>query len=306
MAKQSNIISGLDINRSNICYTQYLLDEQKIANIGIQPIEKDAKDYWKAVKDGLDQLSSKFALPKDSIVAAIPGEFAIIKKVTIDASEPDVESAIFWEMSQQIMAPLEEFSYDYQQLETKKDDFVQQYLVVAYRNATLGAFTKVLHAKKIVPVVVDLDMFALITVYETNYSDRLADIGCIIYSETDKTKIVLTQNGHFIDYEIIDHTEDLAEAGAYSRQVQKIIEQLKNYNQSSFSGSHIKYYITGSFFTHADIVSALKTVLPELENLQPFRSLQCSSGMNQQQLNEFALQLALSVGLAIRGSIENT
>ncbi|MBN1982089.1 MAG: pilus assembly protein PilM [Chitinivibrionales bacterium] len=309
MAKHKCIISGIDINRSNICYAQFLIDERRIANIGIQPLDKDIRDFSVAVKEGLDTLSRKFVLPKEHIVISLPAEYAIIKKIILDTTETDLNSTVRWELSQQILSPLDEFSFDFQPVTTNSTAATNQYqsfLVVAYRNSSIAAFTKPLKARKVTPAIIDLDIFALINVYEANYSQQLQEPAFILYSEGDQSKIILTCSGGFVDYEVVEHGKNISSIDEYAQYVKEALRRLQRCNSSYGPFNSVKIYFCGSFFSPPETIEAIKKQMEphHAEILQPFRGIGCSPEMNQQQLSEYALHLAVSVGLALRGSKE--
>ena len=302
MTKSKNVIHSLDINRSNICYTQYLKEDKVISNIGIQPLDKDTKNYWDCVKNGLDELLKKTALPSGTLICSLPGECALIKKIQVDASETDVESVIHWELSQQVMSPLEEFSIDYQHLTNYSTADYMHYLVVAYRNNAIEQFTKILKQKKLVPTIIDLDIFALINIFETNYPELVSLPTFIIYSEGLLTKIILTQHGNFIDVECIEHGSESMSILTYQEKINTSIELLNKYNQRD--SQQYSCLFSGSFFSVPEMASALKAQLENSELMQPFKNIGCGKDINPQLVSKYSPQLAVCIGLSIRESKE--
>jgi len=69
------------------------------------------------------------------VVACIQGGNTITKKVRVDASETDIEGAIKWEISQQVLGSLDEFRMDYQEImHSPPLDNAREFLVVACRS----------------------------------------------------------------------------------------------------------------------------------------------------------------------------
>jgi Tfp pilus assembly PilM family ATPase len=62
----------------------------------------------------------------------------------------------------------------------------------------------------------------------------------------------------------------------------------------------LRTYLTGPFFSQAEIAEGVIALLPNAEILYPFRKIKCNAGMDEQTLREFAPLLAVSVGLALR------
>lgn len=300
MASNYNTISGLDINSLNICYSRCMLDDKSIANICIQPLDLDIEDYWESVSTGLDELFKELKIPGEYVVSSLPGEYAIIKKILLDDDETDVSSAIEWELSQQLVGSIDEHEYDYQSLSGKTENNCKNYLAVGYRNTAIARLSKLLKKKKLNPLIVDLDIFALINVFEMNYSDSLSVPTIIIYSEIAKTKLILTCNGDFIDLEVLEHVNSEQSTDDFIQGLSDAIQKLTACNPELLKSGEIKTYLTGSNFYKSDITDVVMEKITSSELLFPFRNITCSAGMDENKLNEFAPQLCVSVGLALR------
>ena len=300
MASPRNTIGGLDINRTDICYTRCLPDSRLIANVCIQPLEIDADDYWGAVNSAFDDFLKEFKIPGENIVSSLPGEYAIIKKIVLESDENNIDDTIEWELSQQIIGSLDDYVYDYQRLTDISEKAVQNFLVVGYRNSAIDRITKLLKSKKLNPIIIDLDIFALINVYEINYDDKISMPALIIFSDTVRTKLILTVNGSFIDIEVFDHTEDIQTLEDFMSILDENIKKLLEYNTGFGDITSISNYLTGSYFSKPEMVEAVLGKVKNCEVLFPFRKITCSAGMDDEKLREFSPQLAVSVGLALR------
>lgn len=300
MASHSNTISGLDINSTNICYTRCVPKDKVVSNICIQPLEIDSEDYWESVNAGFDEFLKEIKIPGENIVASLCGENAIIKKIIIDSDETDIDNAIEWELSQQIVGSIDEYVFDYQRINNEPAGYFQNFLVVGYRSSSVTRITKLLRAKKLKPLIIDLDIFALINVYEINYEDRLSSPALIIYSEPSKTKVILTNNGNFIDLNIFDHSDDTQTPEGFIKILNNCIKKAFACN-AEFSGADtVRIYLAGSYFYQPEITDSVIENVKNSEILYPFRKISCSAGMDDKKLLEFAPQLAVSVGLAFR------
>ena len=301
MASNNNTISGLDINKLNICYAQCLLDDKSISNICIQPLDLDIDDYWESVSAGLDELYKGLKIPGEDVVASLPGEFAIIKKILLDNDEPDTASAIEWELSQQIVGSMDEYVYDYQSLTGGgTEEKCRHFLTVGYRNTAIERMSKLLRKKKITPLILDLDVFALINVFELNYKEKLSLPTLIIFSEIAKTKLILTCNGDFNDLEILEHADGEQSTDEFIQDLNGAIKKLTACNPALFKSGGLQTYLTGSGFYKSDFGEVIMENIKNAEMLFPFRKISCSAGMDEDKLKEFAPQLAVSVGLALR------
>jgi len=300
MASPRNSIGGLDINRSSICFTQRVPDSSTIHNVGIQPIEMGGEDYWETAKSYLDDLISQTKIQGETIVSSLPGEYAIIKKLFLDGTEQDIDDAIEWELSQQIIGSIDEYVYDYQPLTGNGGEGFKNYLVVGYRKTAVDRITKLLKSRKLNPVIIDLDIFALINVYEINYEDRKTVPALIIFSDTSRTKLIATVNGDFNDIEIFDHTEGTQAVESYIDILNENIAKLLAYNKKFTELGDMQVYLAGSFFSKPDIAEAVTGNVKNSEILFPFRKITCSAGIDDEKVKEFSPQLAVSVGLALR------
>jgi Tfp pilus assembly PilM family ATPase len=305
MASNSNTVSGLDINSLNICYSRCLLDDKAISNICIQPLEVDAEDYWESVSTGLDELFKEFKIPGEDVVSSLPGEYAIIKKILLDNDENDTNGAIEWELSQQIIGSIDEYVFDYQSIAGAAGKNCKSYLAVCYRESAISRISKLLKKKKLNPLVIDLDIFALINVFEMNYSDRLSLPALIIFSDMSKTKLILTCNGEFIDFEIFDHNDGEQSTEDYLQVLDNSIKKLIACNPELSKSGELQAYVTGSNFYQSDITDIVLEKVKNSEILYPFRTIPCSAGMDEEKLKEFAPQLSVSVGLAMRAISQN-
>lgn len=300
MASPRNTVSGLDINRTSICYSRYLSEDRMVINICIQPLDTDAVDYWQSVSEGFDEFLKEFKIPGENVVSSLPGEYAIIKKIALESDETEVEDTIEWELSQQIIGSIDEYVYDYQNVNAAPVDNFQQYLVVGYRNTAVTKLSKLLRAKKLNPVVIDLDVFALINVFEMNYADQINVPSLIMFSDEIKTKLILTIQGNFIDIDIIDHTEEMQTPKGYIQILNPVINKLCAHNTGFPKPDAVRTYLTGSYFSQPENVEAVMGALKHAEILYPFRNISCAAGMDENQLKEFAPLLTVSVGLASR------
>lgn len=299
-AKSDGTIGGLDINRTNICYTRCLPDSKLIANVCIQPLEVTTENYWESVHSSFNDFLKDFKIPGENIVSSLPGEYAILKKIILDKEETAVDESIEWELSQQIVGSIDEYVYDYQRLaDTPEGDF-QRFLVVGYRNAAIERISKLLKSNKLNPIIIDLDIFALINVYEINYEDRKDVPALIIFSDPYKTKLILTAQGNFIDIEIFEHAEQAQSSDGYVHVLDETMKRLLHYNAKVPKLNNTKAYITGSYFSRAENTETVLKKIENVELLYPFRRITCSAGLDEEKLKEFAPLLAVSVGLALR------
>ncbi len=302
MASHKNTISGFDINRTNICYARGVPDERMITNICVQPLEIGAVDYWKSVSEGFNGFLKlkELKIHGENIVSSMPGEYAIIKKVVIESDETDIAEAVEWELSQQIVGPIDDYVYDYQLIDNALDGDFKNYLVVGYRNSAVSRISKLLRTKKLNPIIIDLDIFALINVFEMNYDDQLALPALIIFAEELKTKLILTTKGNFVDIDIVEHNEEMQTPEGYTGILNSMIRKLFAYHTEFSKPGAVHTYLTGSYFSQPETTESVLGTIKNSEILYPFRKVSCTAGMDDEESREFAPLLSVAVGLALR------
>jgi Tfp pilus assembly PilM family ATPase len=304
MARKKESITGIEIASRAICCAQCYPADNLIASISIQPISAPGSDYWSAVSGAVKELVSnpEVKLSGENVVSALPGEHAVIRKVTIDSEEKNIEDAIEWEFSQHIIESRDEYVYDLQQLSNRGGSPEQRYLVVGYRQASVSRINRILSAHKLNPIIIDLDIFALINVFEMNNRERLQVPAFIIFSEEDRTKIILTQAGEFVDLEVIAHEHDSQEPEQYLHSLRSGIDTMLFSNPAIGKQSGYGIYLTGSTFSDDVFSRHILDTLEGSEILYPFRTITCSAGMKEDDLRHYSPQLAVAVGLALRES----
>ncbi|MGD9201703.1 MAG: pilus assembly protein PilM [Chitinispirillia bacterium] len=300
MAVRHNTLSGLELNKTSLCYTRCIPEDRLIANICIQPLHTGERNYWEAVSAGFSEFIKEMNIPGENIVVSLGGEFAIIKKIKIDFDETEVNEAIEWELSQHIIGSIEEYVYDYQFVNNDPSGDFKNFLVAGYREKIVDRVGKLLKSQRLNPIVIDIDIFALINVFEINYSDRKDIPSVIIFSELTSSKIILTMNGFFVDLEIFDHTDEMMNPDVFIEKLNDTMNLLFSYNQEFTNNESVNKYLSGSFFSQIDFTNRIIDKIPNTEVLFPFRNVSCSAGMDDEKLREFSPQLAVSVGLTLR------
>lgn len=300
MASSRTTLHGLDINRSNICYTRCYPADKLIDSIGIQPLEMGVKDYWQSVSNGFDDFFKQYKIPGENVISSLPGEYAIIKKIALERDETEIEEVIEWELSQQIVGSIDDFVFDYQLITQDKTAEYQSYLVVGYRNIAVSRISKLLRLKKLNPLIIDVDIFALINAFELNYDEMLMQPVLLIFSDIYRTQLVLTMQGMFVDIDVVNHTEEMMTPEGLVAGLKPAIRSLCAHNPPFSSQNAVHSYITGPFFSQQEMSQGVIAQLPNTEILYPFRKIQCNAGMDEETLHEFAPLLAVSVGLALR------
>jgi Tfp pilus assembly PilM family ATPase len=302
MGRKRDTITGISIGPRAIACAQCDPANALISNISIQPIEQVTGDFWGSVSSALKELvgNPEAKLVGERIVSALSGEYAIIKKIILDGDEKNIDQAIEWEFAQHCIDSPADYTYDIQPLNGGGVQPGQRYMVVGYRRESIEQIKRILTTNKLIPVVIDLDVFALINLFELNNKDRLATPAFIIYTEEEKTKIILTSKGEFVDLESIDHAAEIMDADEFVRTIRHGIDTILLSNPLIGDLQKCNVFLTGSAFSDDVFSRQILDGFAGSEILYPFRNISCSAGMKEDDLRHYSPQLAVAVGLALR------
>ncbi|HEX3019589.1 MAG TPA: pilus assembly protein PilM [Chitinispirillaceae bacterium] len=282
---------------------QYSPQDNAVLSVAIQPFSTDKEgDSWECAGQELKKLKNKFKFYSPDIACSLPTEYAIVKHIQIDREEPDVDALIEWELAQQIIGSIDEYSFDFQRCSANQNENSTDYLTVAFRHSLVERFSTLLKGMKLHPQVIDLDAFAIINTFEANYKERLYTPAVIVHGESEKTKIILTRNGDFIDMECFSYSYENLNAESYAMDLQSEISRFLAANNKIDVQPRISLYYTGSIFTQTEFRDAVSAKMGSGELLYPFRKVGCRIAIDHDQLMTYAPQLSVAVGLALRGN----
>ncbi len=294
---------GLDIQKEYFSIVQYSSEDHMVTDLDIHSFPAESGiDEWKTWKNELKNRRGRLRFFSPSVVCSMPSEYALIKPVMLDADEQDIAGTIQWELGQQVIGTLDEYVFDYEEIRGAPDEPVKKFLAVAYRRELVNRMAGLVRSVNLKPAIVDLDIFGLVNVFEFNYSDKKAEPCLIIHSEFDLTKFVLTYNGGFLDYHCFEHKTGSVDAGGFAVALSAETDRFLAAMQKT--GGRIPVYITGSYFQQTFSREAFFEKVPGAEVLNPFRAIKCQVKIDEQQFQEYSTQLAVAVGLALRGGQE--
>ena len=126
-----------------------------------------------AVSDAIRRLFGHKAFKSKDVAASLSGNAVIVKKINLPVmSEAELAESIFWEAEQYIPFDIQDVNLDYQILDpgTGADSKgTMEVLLVAAKKEKIADYTGVIAQAGRVPVVVDVDAFALQNAFEANY-----------------------------------------------------------------------------------------------------------------------------------------
>ena len=177
---KSKAVVGLDIGSSAVKAVELKPAGKgyKVTAFAIEPVPPDsivdgAIIDGAAVADAIRRLFENKAFKTKDVAASLSGNAVIVKKISLPVmTEAELAESIYWEAEQYIPFDIQDVNLDYQILDagTGADSKgTMEVLLVAAKKEKIADYTGVISQAGRVPVVVDVDAFALQNAYEINY-----------------------------------------------------------------------------------------------------------------------------------------
>ena len=173
-----------------------------------------------AVADSIRRLLENKAFRTKEVAASLSGNAVIVKKISLPVmTATELDESIYWEAEQYIPFDIQDVNLDYQVLDPgtgPEAKGTMDVLLVAAKKEKIADYTSVISQSGRVPVVVDVDVFALQNAYEINYG---FDPGAVV--------VLLNAGASAININIINShqsvfTRDVSMGGnAYTEAVQR-------------------------------------------------------------------------------------
>jgi type IV pilus assembly protein PilM len=183
---------GIDIGSSSVKLVQLkeVRGGYQLVNFGMAPLPPEAivdntvMDSA-AVAGVIRGLVESRKVKTKNVATSISGHSVIIRKILLPImTEEELESSIQWEAEQYIPFEISEVNLDFQILGTDASDPSQMnVLLVAAKKDNVNDYLALLRESGLVPVVMDVDCFAVTNVFEAGYgvsehdSVALVDLG---------------------------------------------------------------------------------------------------------------------------------
>jgi len=178
--KRSKPVIGLDIGSSAVKAVELKPAGKgyRVTAFGNEPVPPDsivdgAIIDGTAVAEAIQRLFDNKAFKTKEVAASLSGNAVIVKKINLPVmTEAELAESIYWEAEQYIPFDIQDVNLDYQILDpgTGADSKgTMEVLLVAAKKEKIADYTGVIAQSGRVPVVVDVDAFALQNAYEINY-----------------------------------------------------------------------------------------------------------------------------------------
>ena len=173
-----------------------------------------------AVADAIRRVIENKAFKTKEVAASLSGNAVIVKKINLPVmTETELAESIYWEAEQYIPFDIQDVNLDYQILNagtSEESAGTMDVLLVAAKKEKIADYTGVISQAGRLPVIVDVDAFALQNAYEVNYG-----------LEPDAVVVLLNAGASAININIITgnqsvFTRDISMGGnSYTEAVQK-------------------------------------------------------------------------------------
>jgi len=156
---------------------------------------------------------------KDAVVA-VSGHSVIIKKISLPAmTKEELEEQIQWEAEQYIPFDINDVNLDFQILSNGfESDGKMDVLLVAAKKELINDYVNVITEAGLRPSVIDVEAFAVETMFEKNYSSNQDETAALVNIGASIVNINIVKNGLPV------FTRDISAGGnQYTEEIQKTL-----------------------------------------------------------------------------------
>jgi type IV pilus assembly protein PilM len=339
-------VVGLDIGSSAVKAVELKPAGKgyKVGAIASEPVPADsivdgAIIDAAAVSDSIRRLFERAPFKTRDVAASLSGNAVIVKKINLPVmTEAELGESIYWEAEQYIPFDIQDVNLDYQIIDpgTGPDSKgTMDVLLVAAKKDKIADYTGVITQAGCVPVVVDVDAFALQNAFEANYGvDRHAvfvllnagasaininivsgdqslftrdiSIGGAAYTEAIQKELNLPfesaeqlKKGHPVEGASVDDVRPVLHA--MTDNVLLEIQKTFDFFKATASSDRIdRIYLSGGGSQVEGFAGALAERFgTPVEPFDPFRTISLN-GQRGADLDDVAPRAAIAVGLALR------
>ncbi len=190
MAKKENLIIGVDIGSHavKVCQLQKAGSDYRLLAVGSAAITPGAVEDGvlqdpEEVANAISELFKNLKIKNKRVGISISGYSVIVKKINLDVmTDEELSDYIAEEAEQYIPFDIEDVYLDFQVIKSDREDNDRcEVMLVAAKKEVIDDYLDLLQEQKLLPVLVDVDGFALENIWENASSSRgnvaLVDIG---------------------------------------------------------------------------------------------------------------------------------
>lgn len=259
MFGRQKAVVGLDIGSSAVKAVELKAAGKgyRVSAVAAEPVPPDsivdgAIIDATAVAEAIRRLFENKAFKTKDVAASLSGNAVIVKKISLPVMTPaELSESIYWEAEQYIPFDIQDVNLDYQILDTKNggDGGTMDVLLVAAKKEKIADYTGVIAQAGRVPVVVDVDAFALQNAFEVNYGLELDRVVVLLNAGASAININIVSGGQSV------FTRDISMGGnAYTEALQKEL------NLPFESAEHVKKGVPAEAVTFDDALPVIRAV----------------------------------------------
>lgn len=147
------------------------------------------------VVESIKTLLSQVKLQSKSVCTAVSGNSVIIKRMSIDVPKmSELQEQVLWEAEQYLPFDVSDVVMDFQVLSRSKD-YKTDIVLVAVKKGLLESYMNCVTEAGLKPKIVDVDLFALINLFEANYPVSASEAVALVDFGASALKLAIVQNG---------------------------------------------------------------------------------------------------------------
>ncbi len=224
---KSKSVVGLDIGSSAVKAVELKPSGKGyvVSAVAVEPLPPDsiadgAIVDGGAVSDAIRRLFAGKTFSTTRVAVSLSGNSVIVKKISLpQMTDAELSESIHWEAEQYIPFDIQDVNLDYQILDSgtgAESRGAMDVLLVAAKKEKIADYTGVITQAGCVPVVVDVDAFALQNAWEANYEPDPKAVVALINAGASAVNINIVCGGQSL------FTRDISLGGnAYTEAVQR-------------------------------------------------------------------------------------
>lgn len=340
---------GIDIGLSSVKIAllsqvkknQYKLEKYHAVDLSEAAVIEDEVQKPDEVVEAIVSTIKKLGITKKIVCLGMDGPNTVTKRLQVpDGVEEEVEDNILWESEQYIPFGADDAEIGFSIIGRIEDEDIVDAIVGAVRTDVVENYMEIISSAGLTARVVDLNVFAIVNMFEFIYEDRLdelSDEGTIILDfGAQYTKILVYKNngpvftkeinigGVLITEEIqrtmgvgYEEAEDLKINGdskgnlpeeiliLIESHINKILEELKkvlNFYIAAGSSEQVgSCFVTGGSCRLPGLSEALQELIGlDIEEINPFDVLEVKAKLDDDELDEISTSGLVALGLAMR------
>lgn len=335
---------GLDIGSSSVKAVELRRAKKgfELIHAGLEPLASDtvvdgAIMDALSVSDSISKIFSHQKIKTKNVATSVSGHSVIVKKIPLPAmTDEELEESIQWEAEQHIPFDISDVNLDYQVLNTSEAGSTTDVLLVAVKKDKILNHTNVITQAGKIPMVVDIDAFAIQNAFEANYNPASNSTVALLNIGASIMNIVVTKGGaplftrdvsvggnQFTDALQKDMNLSFEEAeqvkmgksieGVQSENVTSLVQSVSevllleiqktfDFFRATTVGEQLqRIYVSGGCAKVEGFLDLLQSRLGlPVEMLDPFKNIAIGKGIDLATLDEISPSMAVAVGLALR------